>query len=143
MKRRNFFSKIAKGLLGIGIVKALPTPEVETVPSTPPNLSEKELDRNLNTFRQTLNRNRQNVDAYTISGVDSPKGFVEIGNELYITEPDDHDVIVHHFIDKRTGKEVKGAGDWCYDDPNIEVATRYFNLPEGWEKGLPSNKRKT
>ena len=27
MKRRNFFSKIAKGLLGIGIVTALPTPE--------------------------------------------------------------------------------------------------------------------
>ena len=31
MKRRNFFSKIVKGLLGIGIVTALPTPEVETV----------------------------------------------------------------------------------------------------------------
>ena len=30
MKRRNFFSKIAKGLLGLGIVTALPTPEVET-----------------------------------------------------------------------------------------------------------------
>ena len=40
MKRRNFFSKIAKGLLGIGIIKALPTPEVETVLSeTPQNLS--------------------------------------------------------------------------------------------------------
>ena len=69
--------------------------------------------------------------------------MVEIGHELYIVEPDDHDVIVHHFIDKRTGKEVKGAGDWCYDDPNIEVSTRYFNLPEGWEKGLPSNTRKS
>ena len=36
MKRRNFFSKIAKGLLGIGIIKALPTPEVETVLSEIP-----------------------------------------------------------------------------------------------------------
>ena len=35
MKRRNFFSKIAKGLLGIGIIKSLPTPEVETAPSAP------------------------------------------------------------------------------------------------------------
>ena len=41
MKRRNFFSKIVKGLLGIGIVTALPTPEVETVLSdTPQNLAE-------------------------------------------------------------------------------------------------------
>ena len=80
MKRRNFFSKIAKGLLGIGIVTALPTPEVETVLSdTPQNLSAKELDNNLNIFRQTLNRNRHNVHAYTVSGVDSQKGMVEIG----------------------------------------------------------------
>ena len=124
MKRRNFFSKIAKGLLGIGVVTALPTPEVEPVPSeTPQNLSATEL-------------------AYSLPEK-TPVGMVEIGHELYITEPDDHDVIVHHFIDKRTGKEVKGAGDWCYDDPNIEVETRYFNLPEGWEKDLPSNTRKT
>ena len=87
MKRRNFFSKIVKGLLGIGIVTALPTPEVETVLSdTPQNLSAKELDNNLNIFRQTLNRNRHNVHAYTVSGVDSQKGMVEIGNKLYIVE---------------------------------------------------------
>ena len=109
MKRRNFFSKIAKGLLGIGIIKSLPTPEVETVLSeTPQNLSATELDSDLNILRQRLNR------TYTIAGTDSPKGMVEIGHELYIVEPDDHDVTVHHFIDKRTGKAVKGAGDWCY-----------------------------
>ena len=73
MKRRNFFSKIAKGLLGIGIVTALPTPEVETAPEI--------TDSDLNILRQRLNR------TYTIGGTDSPKGMVEIGNELYITEP--------------------------------------------------------
>ena len=81
MKRRNFFSKIAKGLLGIGIIKALPTPEVETVLSdTPQNLSAKELDSDLNILRQRLNR------TYTVTGVDSQKGMVEIGHELYIVE---------------------------------------------------------
>ena len=39
MKRRNFFSKISKGLLGIGIVTALPTPEVETTPELLPDTS--------------------------------------------------------------------------------------------------------
>ena len=72
MKRRNFFSKIAKGLLGIGIVTALPTPEVETVPSTPQNLSATER------FNRT----------YAITGTDSPKGMAEIGHELYIIESD-------------------------------------------------------
>ena len=69
MKRRNFFSKIGKGLLGIGIIKALPTPEVETVPTTPQNLSEKELD-------------------WTVPG-QPPVGIVEFENELYIVEPAD------------------------------------------------------
>ena len=39
MKRRNFFSKIGKGLLGIGIVTALPTPEVEPTPEIAPDTS--------------------------------------------------------------------------------------------------------
>ena len=70
MKRRNFFSKIAKGLLGIGIVTALPTPEVETVLSeTPQNLSAIQLDWSV--------------------PVQTPAGMVEIGNELYIVESDD------------------------------------------------------
>ena len=56
MKRRNFFSKIAKCLLGIGIVTALPTPEVETAPlETPQNVSTPELDWELNILRQTQN----------------------------------------------------------------------------------------
>ena len=108
MKRRNFFSKIVKGLLGIGIVTALPTPEVETVLSdTPQNLSAKELDNNLNIFRQTLNRNRHNVHAYTVSGVDSQKGMVEIGNELYITEPDPNEAVVYSIDNLPEGLEHK------------------------------------
>ena len=114
MKRRNFFSKIAKGLLGIGIVTVLPTPEVETVLSdTPQNLSATELDSDLNILRQRLNR------TYTIAGTDSPKGMVEIGHELYIAES-------------------TPIGTWvaCHQD-----GSRQYNLPEGWEKGLPLNKR--
>ena len=113
MKRRNFFSKIAKGLLGIGIIKALPTPEVETVLSEiPQNLSATELDSDLNILRQRLNR-------YTIAGTDSPKGMVEIGHELYIAES-------------------TPIGTWvaCHQD-----GSRQYNLPEGWEKDLPSNTR--
>ena len=94
MKRRNFFSKIAKGLLGIGIVTALPTPEVETVLSeTPQNLSATELDSDLNILRQRLNR------TYTITGTDSPKGMVEIGHELYIVESDPNEGITYSSID--------------------------------------------
>ena len=81
MKRRNFFSKIAKGLLGIGIVTALPTPEVETVPSeTPQNLSTTELDSDLNILRQRLNR------TYAITGTDSPKGVVWDGKRYIFLE---------------------------------------------------------
>ena len=81
MKRRNFFSKIAKCLLGIGIIKALPTPEVETaVSETPQNVSTPELDRELNILRQTLNR------TYTITGADSPKGIIWDGKRYIISE---------------------------------------------------------
>lgn len=112
MKRRNFFSKIAKGLLGIGIIKALPTPEMETVLLTPQNLSTTELDSDLNILRQRLNR------TYTIAGTDSPKGMVEIGHELYISESDSNAAITypidslpdgldhkHTVIGSKSGKE--------------------------------------
>ena len=64
MKRRNFFSKIAKGLLGIGIVTALPTPEVETSPEIAPDTS---LDLSLSEH--------------------TPVGFTIIDNQYYIVEP--------------------------------------------------------
>ena len=51
MKRRNFFSKIAKGLLGIGIVTALPTPEVETAPEITPDT---ELDLSLSRIMENV-----------------------------------------------------------------------------------------
>ena len=88
MKRRNFFSKIAKGLLGIGIIKALPTPEVETVLSdTPQNLSATELDYSLP---------EQN-----------PAGMVEIGNELYIIESDPTKAITYPIDSLPEGLEHK------------------------------------
>ena len=91
MKRRNFFSKIAKGLLGIGIIKALPTPEVETVPSAPQNLSATER------FNRT----------YAITGTDSPKGMVEIGHELYIVESDSNAAITYSMNSLSDGLDHK------------------------------------
>ena len=75
MKRRNFFSKIAKCLLGIGIAKALPTPEVETASEI--------TDSNLNILRQTLNRTRQ----------------ASSGDRLYFAEPFPKDTWIAYDLD--------------------------------------------
>ena len=101
MKRRNFFSKIAKGLLGIGIIKALPTPEVETVLSeTPQNLAE-----------------TNGILDWTVPE-QTPMAFAVVENQFYIVE----------------------TGTWVAYDLD---GNRQRNLPEGWEKGLPSNTRKS
>ena len=66
MKRRNFFTKIAKGLLGIGIVTALPTPEVETAPEQPAV-------------------SMTDDHTYKISGLGSPNGISFDGTHIYVT----------------------------------------------------------
>ena len=68
MKRRNFFSKIAKGLLGIGIVTALPTPEVEPVPEP---------------VTETV------YDLMTLPSGISPSGFTIIKGEYCIVDKND------------------------------------------------------
>ncbi len=81
MKRRNFFSKIAKGLLGIGIVTALPTPEVETAPEITPDT---ELDLSLSeSWKMCITDT--NDSTYTISGVNAPKGIVWDGKRYIVT----------------------------------------------------------
>ena len=69
MERRNFFSKIGKGLLGVGVLGALPQTEVEPV-SEPVT--------------------KTAYDLYTIpSG--APKGYAEINGVLYIVDSDNAD----------------------------------------------------
>ena len=101
MKRRNFFSKIGKGLLGLSIVKALPTPEVETAPDTTLNLS---LPNDL-----------------------EPTGICSgDGTKLHIIDSNANEVYV------------------LSENPDGILKTeRTFDLPDGWEKDLPSNKRKS
>ena len=61
MKRRNFFSKISKGLLGIGVLGAIPETPVET--SIEPSLN----------------------PSYTVDS-NMPKGFVWDGEKYIILE---------------------------------------------------------
>ena len=118
MKRRNFFSKIAKGLLGIGLLKSASDTPVEA------------------TTTDTI------VDKLSLpESLNSPQGFARVDDNYYIVDNDgiytvvpehvpDTNVIVHRFVDKRTGEPVKDAGFWCYEDPNIEIKERHFELPK-------------
>ena len=80
MKRRNFFSKIAKCLLGIGIVTALPTPEVETTPEITPEYS---YPLDVGVSEQIPQS--YNVYTYTVKA-GSPKGMVWDGKRYIFSE---------------------------------------------------------
>ena len=69
MKRRNFFSKISKGLLGFSIFKALPKQEV--LPKASPAL-DLSLDDTAN----------------------SPKGIAGDSNRLYIVDTNDDNIAI-------------------------------------------------
>ena len=96
MKRRNFFSKISKGLLGIGIVTALPTPEVETVSEITPDTS---LD---------------------LSSSSNWKGISHFDDHIYFVESKqpENEIWAYKGIDINTGKEVHASR---FDDDDVKV----------------------
>ena len=67
MKRRTFFSKLTKGLLGIGIFSAVPKPEAEPVSD--------DLDLSIN-------------------GLDSPPGMVFGDDGIYFVDPIGDKVVI-------------------------------------------------
>ena len=70
MKRRTFFSKLTKGLLGIGIFSAVPKSQDE--PKAEPV---SDLD-------------------FSINGLDSPKGIAFDDEDVYIVDSNDNEVVV-------------------------------------------------
>ena len=74
MKRRNFFTKIVKGLLGIGIVTALPTPEVETALdlSLPDHSESRAMIQKNGVFYVTPKHTENTWIAYSLDGKRTP-----------------------------------------------------------------------
>ena len=115
MERRNFFTKIGKGLLGLGIFSALPkveTPAEATLPSASINLtaSPTELDLRL----------PDDIQPSGMAEGENGKLYVVEGDKLY--RHDDGDTIeVFKFRDKRTGEWVESENMPDISDPHLEL----------------------